>query len=601
MLDYTYYGDLEVKLISPIDQLDLTDCLKAISWGVSAHEPGTPMLYSGTISLCLSAHAESRGLTINDFNEQVRPSLWMPGTAALVLKLYDTELRFRITDFQFDEFTKQGSAKVTQQLQLYTVSLPDADKVFTMQPYEAPVTSIVYRAATVTNNWANDKIAVGDISPYAPGSNIGSTVYGQMSSANLWSESQSLLTHTWAWLHQSLQDEKVNASHLDYNAVPLLLTRPTSLVNIKPEASISYRAPRVIAHGSADLPADDLCNNDGNESDNGYPPSEYVETMSELGIIMPDVYSDNGSKVPVVAESKLVEYLYKTPGTTRVYNGPAGIFSETLTWLPEEDPAMNEQSQLWKTITTNSKCLGVLFPEEYPGSVVLYPYERIVETYLNRVTYRSLGLIDPVKYPGILALSQVKHEKLRDKPKDNHCAKTVVGGHVTTDYVKPAPVRKIEKPLTTKSFKAEAQLVPLYRPALDYPFTFDIGWCPSFGFADLVAQRVLLREKIRSSTDLVQMALPRELIEAYCPVFFRLAVRDKLYFADSVQYKVEIEAGGNVKAGVNLIGCQLGSVTTIRESLPPLMFFGSGNAVDRELAKYSNEVYATAGVGLRWQ
>lgn len=594
MLDYSYNGSILLSVQSPVRTIDLTDCLKQISWGLPAHEAGSTQTYEGQLTVVLSCSAEARGLVLSDFDQVANPSLWLPGTAQVVLVLSGTSLKFRLSDWRFDQQTKTGTAKLTQQLALYNQSLPDADKDF-VSPYEIPVAGVITRAADVTNFYANDKIVVGTLSPYPEANGWGSVVYGQMSAKSLWSEAQSLLTHTWAWLSQSLADETVTAQHLDYEKVPVLLSRAASQVQSVVENSLSFVAPKVLAYGAADLPAKPKCEVPDNAADNGYPADEYTEERMALDKAMPDAYPR--PTYEAVVGAKYVKYYYRTPGRTRVVNGPGGVYSEVLSYEPEDKYPMNEQSQLWKVVTENRKSLGMLFPDLFPGMVEVVTYETITETYEERITERALGLLKPDDFPGMLVQDVFKREQLKDKPTNpNKCGKTIAGEHVATDYVRPAPVRAIERPLETQSFKAEVPLVSTYRPALNFPYLFDIGWCPTAGFAELVAKRVVVREKSRSLTDQIQMPLPKELIERHCPVFFRAAIGSKMYFADQIQYQIDIDSDGKVQAGCSFLGCTLGSITTVPEPASPDLYLPAGNMAEAELSKYSSTLYVTAGV-----
>lgn len=559
MLDFGF----RYAITLTVGGLDLSSCLKSISWQLPLHEPEQKLAWTGSLSLGLSSQAEQAGVLPSDLDPLLAQQRWSPGVSEVLLSIPELNvgLSFRLSDWKWDRNSYQGSGTLAQQIDLYDVAIPELDPevVYLTPAAGQKLGDVTARLLSEVQARASVQMPVSlSITNEMPNE----VVWGSRATRNPMAELQTFARTGWRWLCQELSGSKqVTVKSLDYqsdSSSPVLFARPLSEAQVEPsQSSVSFAAPKVIAHGGADLP-DPCPGDDGSGANaNGRQKELITELTEPAGKIFPEL---GLASTPYVSQRKTVLKSWVTDST---------YVNNTEFYPVYSPPRPISEDGLFRVETIIEEPAGKIFPEL--GTVLtLRTSGRIIETAEWKANYKPRGLIYEEAGP-IFTMELESLERLGSPyvpPGGSTSGKLSDGSHGCIDKAAPeVPEAKAIK-LKPQLFRGEAALVQTFLPALNYPYVHNIGFCPSQTSADLTAQRLAVREPARKYADEVTIAMPIEWLQSGCRHFFRAHIGTKVYWADGVRAEIAADESGRISAGMKFTGLPMAEAAEVLQVLP---------------------------------
>lgn len=585
MLDYSF----PYQFTLTVGGLDLTSCVKSIVWGLSPHEPEAPLVYTGQLQLALSVQAQIAGVTNSDMDPQQSPNRWEAGMAQVVLAVpeLNVSLKFRLSDWRWNSKLGTGEGKLTQQIELYNRPFPDLEPevVYTApaggtQTVQVMAQSLLAAAASKVSPAA--AMLVGSISM---GATSEDKVWGTRATRNPLSEVQAYAKTGWAWLTQSLTTELAEVKPLRYDTAPQLFSRRLLDVDSSPNLdSISFAAPKVIAHGSCDVPDECQGDNNANANDKGNPKIQVTQSLEPAGKIFPKL-SPNETQYP--AQRKTVRYYYLTDTV---------LVSPEFYPKPYPPIALDSSSGLYRVETTIEEPRGKIFPKLAPD-LALEVSSRTVEVAQWKAQWKCRGLVFPKEAPSFTPqLDVVETLQTEYIPKGGaKSGRLANGAHGCVDKAEPEQTRVVEVKLRTQDYRGEATVTRNYTPALDYPFVYSIGYCTSQASADLNAACVAIREQARRYADDVELPLAPEWLVAGCPHYAKAQIGTKVLYIDAPAAEISVDDEGRLSGRMRFTGLHLASTTSEPLANEALAYDPYTSLAQGPLSSLSTTVHATQG------
>lgn len=524
-----------------VGTLDLSACFSSLSLGLQLHEPESPLVWSGSLTLSLTIAAQMAGVASADLDPLRSPARWATGLQLVTVATAGVSLRLRIKDWRYDSATGVGSGSVSQQIELYNKTYPELtpELVYTTPAQSTKLQDLITRLIAETSAACTVPIVTGILSADQ------STYWGLRATRQPLNEVQGFAKCSWSWLTQSLATEQVDILPLQYTESPIVFARAAAQARVEPSYSnISFAAPRVIAHGSADVP-DPCGDSDGSgNAGHGDPKREVTLQYEPLGKLFPSAGND---QTQVISQRKTILRFF---------------LSDTVLISPEFYPMTyppiptNESSGLYRTEVIIEEPSGKIFPA-LGANTTLNVSARTVEVAQWKATWKPAGMVFP-------SLGSQFYEQL-DSYEVLQTAYVRPGSSRAgcTDRAKPEVPRAVDLKLKQEVYTGTVELAQGYTPVLNYPYTYNIGYCPSSESAQLIASRLAFREVARKFADDVSLPLPLEWLQAGCPHFARCQVGDKVYWVDGPAFELTHDAQGRLSAKLQFTGLLVGTATAV--------------------------------------
>ena len=573
--------------------------------GQPNHEPTNNQVWQGSIKL---RYVAACGQPLASFDPVSSPQFWLAGFSTLSVQIGSfAAWLFRVNKAAWDLSTQTLSIDIVQKIQQFDVAIPELlpDQIYSSGQALSTFETIGFMLQGL-NTFATQPLQVGTIDLGVPrtfviGQQDGfmaasitvigtETIYGKRSTRNPVSEVRTLTHQYWSFVTQDLTTEIVNVQNLDYNALPTVFAKPRSAAVVHSDIdNISFSAPRVVAHGSGDLP--DPCAIDFKPPDNldnrGNVKFQKTDLMSTMGVLFPSLGKNNTT--PVVSQRKTVTYYYR-------YSSSVGLppYENPIKSPPED---MDAASQLYMVVTEIQEPAGVVFPQ-LKADTTLIDSSRLVETARSKGNYTPYSKLYPASKPLRYDLVLEKAEQLKSNASSRGKGGVDANGnHTCTDLQKPAIVIQVPYALANQAFRGTVEVTQGVVPPLNFPFVYSIGYCHSNYNATKTAQRVAVREMARKYADTVAMPLPLEYLAAGCPTFAQAQIGGKIYMIDQRQIAIEVDAEARVHAELTFTGILLKQAAAVPEPVQPALYqpVGFANLAAQAAAALPISLNAVAG------
>ena len=506
------------------------------------HEPGQPLLWAGQFKVSNNLKAKASGLTDADFSEYGTPSRWRPYQQQVRLNIrgYLSPV-FRIENYRYNPQTAIGEGMLTQ--------IPAA--VAGDRPGTLIETTVSGNIGTAIDRLITAAFAGATVQPGRALAGDGGVLDVPLTTRNAWGDACRLAGLDWNWLAVNGSESIVTVPGTSNN---LVFTRTFEQVELLPDLAAIYQsAQKVIVTGARQV-TDTSAANPTTVNPNQTPtaPRPKIKKTQEFrpaGVVFTSLAP---SINPVLFEDKTIMYQYHDddlipellPGF--LYEVQSVTESGINIYAPPP-PDLNIPMQ---TITIKRQPLGFLFPSLGVNSSLTVA-EMIVESNLRKLTIKPVGVLFN-STDATLAIE--KRETLTTAliPPGAQLVKPSTNPSGTTQQYEARP--KLEpqqpiatRPLKTEVLKGEAQLSPLgWMPVLAKPLVIDFGFLPDNARANLLANKIAVREQQRRDQVLVDMPIPIEWLANGWPLLSSCQIGGDRYLMDGMAISI---ADGVAKFG----------------------------------------------------
>ena len=552
-----------------VGSFDASEYLDSISLSVPMHELGQTLLWSGQFTISNNLAAQIAGLTDADFSEFTSPGRWRPyqQLVRLNIKGYQSPA-FRIEDYRYNAQTRTGEGRLTQ--------IPTA--VAGDRPGEEIPTEVSGVIQAAISNLITAAFRGATVIPGRSLHVDNGVLDIPLSTRNPWADAVRLSSLSWHWL-------TVNAAE-SIVSVPgdgtLIFSWTAEQVELVPDLAAIYQsANQVIVTGARQV-LDESVNNPSAQPPSA--PRPKFKTTKEYRPFTA-VFPQESTLDPILFEEKTIIYQYwddetfaDLPDSGSISNFLYDIQSQAQSGIsPFSRPPANLATPL-QTITMKRQPFGYLFPSV--GVVTgLIPAEVIIESSLRKLTLKPKGVISPA-LGTVTALDIDKRETLTSDAIPPGSQLTIpkqdANGQSQAYELRPnlEPLQPIAtRPLKTEVLKGTANLSPIgWNPILKTPLVVDFGFLPDQSRAEILAQKLAMREQRRRDQVLVDMPIPDEWLAAGWPLLGRCQIGGDVYLMDGCALSI---SDGEAKFGFTggLVSKSGLALFAIQVDLPPEIVF----------------------------
>ena len=533
------------------------------------YEPGQALLWSGQFKVSNNLKARADGLTDNDFSEYGIPSRWRPYQQQVRLNIrgYLSPV-FRIENYRYNPQTQSGEGTLTQ--------IPTA--VAGDRPGTAIETTVSGNIGTAIERLLTASFLGATVQPGRSLVGDGGVLDVPLTTRDPWADACRLAGLSWNWLAVNGSESIVTVAG---STNGLVFSRTAEQVELVPDLAAIYQlAQKVIVTGARQVTDTSAANPAiaTNQTPTAPRPKfKKTEEFRPAGTVFPSLAP---STAPVLYESKTIIYQYWDDDDWSGYL-PFGTFltsflfdiqSQTQTGIKPYGVPPVDLNVPMQTITIKRQPLGFLFPS-LGVNATLTDAEVLVESNLRKLTIKPVGVL--FSSAGADATLVVeKRESLTSAyiPPGTQLTQVATNPNGTAQQYEARPKLEPQQPVATRPLKTEvlkgtAQLTPLgWVPVLAKPLVVDFGFLPDNARAEMLANKIAVREQQRRDQVLVDMPIPTEWLANGWPLLSQAIVGGNTYLMDGCAISISDGfakfgfTGALVSQGVSML---IGGVPTV--------------------------------------
>lgn len=509
---------------------DATNYLDSLSISLPMSEPGNPLIWTGNFSLSYNLSAQPNGDTAASFDEWANPNRWRQAQAPVVLAIHGHQLPvMRIDRYAYNPETNTGEGTLTQVLGLPVGDRPSSDPELEVLSQSGAITqslALVVRrllAAAFALPYCRIPVAIGAIS-------VAGSIAGKITSRNPIADANRIVGNAWRWLWVD-RNEQVTECSGDPNVNALVFSRAADTFEWERDLEgIEQPSDRVIVTGQYNRikppPAEPTPQNPIDQSVR--PRVQRTEEKQPIG-----KFDGTANEAEIISERKWIFYWY--PKDTAWPAEATPFLPPSLVAIAAADPVMQDADPdaPAKTITVIQWPAVRIFAD-LEGDFSLRIGTIEYQSEYQRLQYQAAGVVFPETRENDFSTVLAKRDILLTPPV-NRFAQVAYTGEIdpiTGFAVRLEPIAKAEA--RQRAPEVELEQVPVKGLALMAPIgwiptiartqVLEVGFLPSDGAAQYLAQQIAARESRRRNQLEITMPLPIEYLAAGCPPLVRCSL-----------------------------------------------------------------------------